>query len=320
MAKLHARVIDNSAYAFRAAKSPSLSSGLVAYARRGTIVLARRLVRQVGAQTDARRLAQLWFLYMNLCYVLLHSYFRDQFAQQSLKTFLLARDIFFSCVSGTLYSFDDSVYKYYPFRFIMAVSDSLDAIEQTVFSLLIRGRDRWIGLRPGPTGSVLTMADDGPVWSESGLGSRVVSFDGGNLGGSSQGMSAVLLSGGRLGLVLSHMGTYGVSCGCAIPVNSSSCRVRVYLYSYSTSGGNLDLMLSTSVTNADGVVITSPSQNLIVPQPESGYTSAVEFGPFDIFAADELHCFHCRLQRNGTSGSDTSSSPVALFRITIVFS
>lgn len=321
MAKLRTqpRVIDNSSYALRALKSPSLSKGAVAYARLGTIVLARRLVRQVGAHTDARRIAQLWFLYMNLCYVLLHSYFRDQFAQQSIKTFLTARDIFFAAAAGTLYSFDDSLHKYYPYRFVMSVSDSLDSIEQTAFSLLYRGRDRWRGLRPGQNGYVLSMTDEGPAWSPAAGSARVVSFDGGNLGGTMQGMSTVLLSGGRLGLVLASTGTYGVSCGCAIPLASSRVSIRAYIYSYSTSGGDLDLTLSLSVTNADGVVITSPSQNVVVPQPISGATSFIEFGPFTIFAVDEMHCLHFRIQRNGTSQYDTSTSPVALFRVTVMY-
>ena len=325
MAKLRPRatrdILDR--LPFSSVKLPSLQGAATIYSRGGTLIMAQRIARQLGATTDARLRSQLWFLYLNLCWVLLHPYFKNQLQRNSIKFWLLARDIFFAAVTGHLFTFDDGKHTYYPYGFIMSVSQSLDSLYQIPGGILYRGSDRWRGLPLGPIGAFLRAGSEGPIWDDQvspGGGLLVTSWDGGNLVGPGQGAGYVYLSGGRMGITLLNTGTYGVSCGVAMPVGDFHAYVDAYVYSYSTSGGNIHYRFFASVTNAVGNIITSPSATKTLPQPPAGGVGVVSFGPFVIAATDDRHAFHCRIERVGGDPLDTSNSPIALWRLTVKFS
>lgn len=90
-------------------------------------------------------------------------------------TGLYPRDIMLKAMRGRLYVWADTTgWKWYPMAAIQDVSDSLDALAQTIGSVLVRATDRWRAAGPAsPTiGDALTYQGAGapPAWASAGAG------------------------------------------------------------------------------------------------------------------------------------------------------
>lgn len=111
-------------------------------------------------QTRAQREQTDWFRQANWAFKLQDPKTIQMFTEAAAGTSLYPRDIFSIMAAGGLFSLvKDDGKVMYPMQSILAVSESLDVITQTIGATLVRGPERWTaGPLIPPTGKLSTRA------------------------------------------------------------------------------------------------------------------------------------------------------------------
>lgn len=134
---------------------------------RGTLRV-RKWPKKRGTPTSPKQLFWIdWFRQANLLAKYADGMSQARAIQMSEGWPLYPRDILLKAMRGWLYDFTDTTgWRWFSMAAIGSVSESLDALAQTVGSVLVRSTDRWRAVVPGAIGDRLTYQGDTapPTW------------------------------------------------------------------------------------------------------------------------------------------------------------
>lgn len=151
----------------RSRKMPSLRNVVMIDTVRG-VLRVRKWPKKYGKARSALQQYWIdWFRQANLLAKYADGAQQARAIAMTKGSGLYPRDVMLKAMRGRLYTWADTTgWKWYPMAAIQDVSDSLDALAQTVGSILVRASDRWRDAAAGIAGDVLTNMGPGvaPEW------------------------------------------------------------------------------------------------------------------------------------------------------------
>jgi len=138
------------------------------------VLRVRKWPKKRGTPTSAKQLFWIdWFKQANLLAKYADPIQQVRAMEMTKHSGMYPRDVLLKAMRGRLYTWvDTDGWIWFPMAAVQDVSDSLDAIAQTVGDLLVRAADRWRPITAGPINEVLTAKGPGvlPVWQAPGGG------------------------------------------------------------------------------------------------------------------------------------------------------